>query len=291
MYEPELLSDMRAILGEGPCWDEEKKLLSWIDILGQRLHIIDPNSKINRTVILDQNVGAAVPTESGEFVLALATGFYSLEPMTELLVPIHNPEAHLPNQTFNDGKCDVAGRFWAGTMELNEAEGAGSLYCLDVNRSVKKVLANVTVSNGITWSPDNQTMYFIDTPTYQVSAFDFNPETGTIENRRVVVAVPKDMGAPDGMTSDMEGMIWVAHWGGFQVTRWDPSTGKLLNSIRLPAPIITSCAFGGENRNELFVTTARIGLSEETLEKYPHSGGLFRIQTDVEGVPMYKFRG
>jgi sugar lactone lactonase YvrE len=127
MYEPELLSDMRAILGEGPCWDEEKKLLSWIDILGQRLHIIDPNSKINRTVILDQNVGAAVPTKAGEYVLALATGFYSLEPMTELLVPIDNPEAHLPNQTFNDGKCDVAGRFWAGTMELNEAEGAGSL--------------------------------------------------------------------------------------------------------------------------------------------------------------------
>lgn len=176
-------------------------------------------------------------------------------------------------------------------MASNEMKGASSLYCLNVNHNVRKMEEKVTVSNGITWSPDNQTMYYIDTPTYQIVAYDYNKETGSIHNRRVVINVPHEMGSPDGMTSDMEGMLWVAHWGGYQVTRWDHFTGKLLNSIQIPSPIVTSCSFGGENMDELFVTTARIGLSDVTLQEYPKAGGIFRIQTDVKGVPMYPFGG
>jgi sugar lactone lactonase YvrE len=290
-HQVELVLDSKATLGEGPSWDAEKKWLSWIDIVEQKVHIFNPDTKRNRTIVVDQNVGAAAPRKSGGFVLALRDGLYTLDIMTEQLTPIAHPERYLPNNQFNDGKCDSEGRFWAGTMEGNETKGAGSLYCLDVDHTVRKMVENVTVSNGLTWSPDNKTMYYIDTPTLQIVAFDFDGETGTIQNRRVVVDIPPQTGNPDGMTSDMEGMLWVAHWGGYQVTRWDPFTGKLLNSIPIPAPIVTSCSFGGENMDELFVTTARIGLSEVLLEKYPASGGLFRIQTDVKGVPMYPFGG
>lgn len=291
VYQSELILNLKSTLGEGPSWDNEKKLLYWIDILEKKIHIFEPKSKSNRTIELNQNIGAAVPKKSSGLVLALKNGFYTLDLTNEQLSPITNPEEHLSNNTFNDGKCDFAGRFWAGTMELNETKGGGSLYCMDVNHSVRKMLDNITVSNGITWSPDNNTMYYIDTPTYQVVAFDFNFEQGIIENKRVVVNVPQEMGAPDGMTSDMEGMIWVAHWGGYQVTRWDPTNGKLLNKVSIPAPIVTSCCFGGENMDELFVTTARVGLPEEILLEYPSAGGLFRIKTNVKGVPTYSFGG
>lgn len=291
VYQSELILNLKSTLGEGPSWDNEKKLLYWIDILEKKIHIFEPKSKSNRTIELNQNIGAAVPKKSSGLVLALKNGFYTLDLTNEQLSPITNPEEHLSNNTFNDGKCDIAGRFWAGTMELNETKGGGSLYCMDVNHSVRKMLDNITVSNGITWSPDNNTMYYIDTPTYQVVAFDFNFEQGIIENKRVVVNVPQEMGAPDGMTSDMEGMIWVAHWGGYQVTRWDPTNGKLLNKVSIPAPIVTSCCFGGENMDELFVTTARVGLPEEILLEYPSAGGLFRIKTNVKGVPTYSFGG
>lgn len=289
--QPELILDAKATLGEGPSSDHEKKKLSWIDIVEKKIHLFDLVSGSNQTIELGQNVGAAVPRKTGGFVLALRDGFYSIDQTTKQLTFIINPEANIPNNQFNDGKCDVAGRSWAGTMASDEEQGAGSLYCLNVDHSVSRMEENVTVSNGMTWSPDNKTMYYIDSPTFQIVAFDFNPETGSIQNKRVVVDVPLEMGSPDGMTSDMEGMIWVAHWGGSQITRWDPTTGELLKSIKIPAPIVTSCCFGGENMDELFVTTARISLSDETLQEYPHAGGLFKIQTEVKGVPMYSFRG
>jgi sugar lactone lactonase YvrE len=289
--EPELILDLKATLGEGPSWDNEKKCLSFVDIVERKIHIFDPVSNSNETIKVNQNVGAAVPRKTGGLALALRDGFYAIDITPQELTVIAKPKEHLADNQFNDGKCDVAGRFWAGTMASNEREGAGSLYCLDVDHTVKQMVKNVTISNGITWSPDNNTMYYIDTPTFQIEAFDYEQDTGSIKNRRIVVNVPREMGSPDGMTSDMEGMLWVAHWGGSQVTRWDPSTGKLVQSIPMPVPIVTSCVFGGDNMDELYVTTARIGLSDETLQKHPSAGGLFRVKTDVKGIPTYAFDG
>lgn len=134
-------------------------------------------------------------------------------------------------------------------------------------------------------------MYYTDTPTNQIVAFDFNNENGSISNKRVVVNIPRDMGYPDGMTSDEEGMLWVAHWQGFQVSRWNPVTGNMIETIPIPAPLVTSCAFGGKNMDELFVTTARIGLTQEMLQEFPNAGGVFRIKTGVKGNQMYPFGG
>jgi sugar lactone lactonase YvrE len=194
------------------------------------------------------------------------------------------------NNRFNDGKCDPLGRFLAGTMDMNEKDPSGSLYSFD-GKSVVKLFDNVTISNGLAWSPDYKTIYYIDTPSREVKAFDYDLETGGIANMRVVVNIPETFGWPDGMTSDTQGNLWVAMWGGAQVTKWNPNTGELLEQIPVPAKNVSSCVFGGKNRNELYLTSARIGVDEETLKQYPLTGGVFRVETEVEGMPTFEFAG
>ncbi|MBS4217951.1 SMP-30/gluconolactonase/LRE family protein [Bacillus sp. FJAT-49711] len=288
-YEVELIVDAKAELGEGPSWDAESKVLYWVDILGKRIHTYEPASGKIEMIQLEEHIGAVVPKKGGGLAAVLQSGFYEIDLPSGKLTAIVDPEQHLPNNRFNDGKCDPKGRFWAGTMPYDGEKGKGNFYCLDQNGQVKKVVDNITCSNGIAWNPDFTTMYYIDTPTMQVTAFDYDLETGEICNSRVAVQIPKGIGAPDGMTSDVEGNIWVAHWGGYRVTKWNPFTGEMLDSIPVPAPHVTSCVFGGENMDELFITTARTGIDEDILNKYPHTGGLFRVKTNIQGAATYKY--
>jgi sugar lactone lactonase YvrE len=202
---------------------------------------------------------------------------------------IVNPESHLPGNRFNDGKCDPAGRFLAGTMDNAENEASGSLYSYSPGGTLQTLLTGVRISNGLTWSPDYRTFYHIDTPTRQVTAFEYDPVTGNIANPRPAVTVPSELGWPDGMTSDAEGMLWVAMWGGAKLTRWDPATGQLLEAIPIPALNVTSCVFGGPHLTDLYITSARKGMMAEQLAKYPLSGGLFRIRTNSQGMPTFAF--
>jgi sugar lactone lactonase YvrE len=157
---------------------------------------------------------------------------------------------------------------------------------------VRKLLDNLSISNGMGWSPDYSTMYLIDSPTKKVFAFDYDLTTGNISNRRVVVTIPDELrGYPDGMATDQEGMIWVALWAGFKITRWNPQTGELLQSISIPAPNVTSCTFGGLNMNELYITTARKDMDEAALAQYPQAGSVFRLKTDVRGLKNFEFIG
>jgi len=284
MHDVKLIVDQKAELGEGPCWDSKNKLLYWVDIMGKKLHIHSPATNENREIDVGQYIGTVAVREKGGVIVALHNGFYFLDTETEQLTPITDPESHLPENRFNDGKCDPAGRFWAGSMELGITGPHASLYRLDTDLKVEKILDNVTISNGMAWSPDYKTMYYIDTPTQQVVAFDYDNQTGEISNKKAAVTIDKKDGSPDGMTIDQEGMIWVAHWGGSRVTRWNPSTGELLDTIKVPATNVTACAFGGENLDELFITTAR---SAED----PASGGLFKVKLPVKGAPSYTFKG
>jgi len=289
--QPELLLDARARLGEGPAWDASGGLLYWVDIHAGVLHTFHPQNKSDSFISLGEPVGCVAACQGGDLIIALRSGLATLHLPTQKLTHLLDPEPHLPGNRFNDGKCDPAGRFLAGTMDDAEKEASGSLYSYSQSGTLKTLLNGLRISNGLTWSPDHQTFYFIDTPTRQITAFDYDLPTGNIAYPRPVVNVPPELGWPDGMTSDMEGMLWVALWGGAKLTRWDPGTGQLLEAIPFPALNITSCIFGGADLADLYITSARKGMSAQQLVKYPLSGGLFRLRTKIRGLPSFVFGG
>ena len=283
--KPELLYDAKATIGEGPVWDAHTGTLYWIDILNKRVY-----ADADILLELDETIGCIAPRKSGGLILTKRFSFWTCEtnPLrTTFLSALENEPV---NNRFNDGKCDPRGRFLAGTMDMGEKDPNGSLYSFD-GKSVLKLLDGVTISNGLTWSPDCKTFYYIDTPTRIVRAFDYDLETGAIASPRDAVRVPESLGWPDGMTSDMQGNLWIAMWGGAQVTKWDPHTGQLLDRIPVPAKNVSSCVFGGKNMNELYITSARVGLDEANLNQYPLTGGVFRLETNVEGMPTFAFAG
>jgi sugar lactone lactonase YvrE len=293
---PELLLDVRADLGEGPAWDASSKCLYWVDIRAGHLHLFNPQDSTDRHIDIGEPIGCAAPRSAGGVVLGLRSGFALLDtPLRWGQAPelkrLINPESHLPGNRFNDGKCDPAGRFLAGSMDNAEVETSGSLYSLAPDGTLIMLISGCRISNGLAWSPDRHTFYFIDTPTHTVMAFDYDLATGAIANPHRAITIPPELGWPDGMTSDEDGMLWVALWGGAKLTRWDPASGSLLEQIPLPAFNVTSCAFGGPHLTDLYITSARKGMSAEQLAQYPLSGGLFRLRTDIQGTPTFEFGG
>jgi sugar lactone lactonase YvrE len=278
-----------AELGEGAIWHPEKEALLWVDIIGSKVFMYKPGEGMLQDITLESMVGTVVPS-TGEFftVAAQESGIFGLrEDGTKKLIAAF-PANALPNVRFNDGKCDPMGRLWVGTMHNELKGGAGNLYMLQEDSLLIKE-PGVTISNGIVWDTEKELMYYIDTPTQKVMAYDYDSATGEITNKRVVVEIPLEKGSPDGMSIDAEGKLWIAHWGGNGVYRWDPETGELMEKIEVPAPNVTSCAFGGPNLTTLYITTASVGLTEEQLAEYPLSGSLFVTETDVKGTPAYIF--
>lgn len=276
-YKIEIACNQLNRLGEGPIWDSVRKTICWADIINGEIHELDPNTKSHSIIQVNEMVGSFAVCTNGDFVAALEHGFSFVNRNSGAKIVIGDPESDLPGNRFNDGKCDPAGRFWAGSMSFNTTDASGHFYLLDHDLEIHKKMDGITISNGLDWSLDNKTFYYIDTPTFQVDAFDYDNATGEISNRRKVISIPKEEGFPDGMCIDMDGMLWIAHWGGWQIARWDPRSGEKLLCIKLPASQITSCCFGGENLQDIYITSAREGLSEEELKKEPLAGSLFRI--------------
>ena len=282
----ELVVAAAAELGEGPVWDAHEDRLVWVDILGRRVH---RTSSAGETESIDMplHVGAVAPRAAGGYVAALQDGFWIVgDGAARRIAAV--AEAR-PGIRFNDGKCDPAGRFWAGTMAYDEAAGAACLYRLDRDGGVTRVLDGVTISNGLAWSGDGRTMFYIDTPTRAIAAFEFAPATGEIGGRRTVVEIPADLGWPDGMAIDAEGGLWVALWDGGAVHRY--VDGRLEQVIRMPVSRPTSCAFGGPDLDELYVTSASTGLSAAARRSEPLAGGLFRVRPGVRGVAASVYSG
>jgi sugar lactone lactonase YvrE len=283
----EVAARLGATLGEGPRWDAAGRRLLAVDIEGRTLHRIDPATGEDRPLELGQRIGVAVPVEGGGLLLALARLLAVLDEAANRMDPV----AALPHGDdvrTNDGACDPAGRFFVGTMALDERPGGGALYRYSAAAGLELVLADVTLSNGIGWSPDGGRMYYVDSPTHRVDVFDYDAATGEPDGRRPFATVAPEDGTPDGLAVDGEGGVWVALYGGGAVRRYD-ADGRLDRIVQVPATNVTSCCFGGDDGRSLFVTTARQGLSPAQLEREPDAGSVFVTRIDVAGPPARPF--
>lgn len=274
-------------LGEGPLWDPQDQDLYWVDIEQGCYHRYHPASGVHDLIQVGEKIGVLALRQKGGLVMATEKGFAFWDPIAKVLEHIADPEAHKPQSRFNDGAVDRKGRFWAGTLgDTNN----NNLYRLDPDLSIHKMDTGIDISNGIGWSPDNRLMYFTDSTPCLIYVYDFDLETGSIENRRVFVDSSERKGVPDGLTIDTEGFIWSARWGGWCIDRYDPS-GKLERSISMPVEFPTSVMFGGENLDQLFVTSARIEIPMAARSEYRYAGDLFRFQPGVTGLPETRFTG
>lgn len=287
MSELTLEIDAKAKLGESPHWDQNKQLLYWVDIMSHKVNIYDPKTKQNKEINFQQLVSSVNTTRKGHLILTILDEVYLYDIDEQQLNYLGDPERSEPNNRLNDAKCDRQGRLWAGTMSLKNEKNKGALYRIDGLGNITKMFSPVQLSNGISWSPDHKQMYFIDSPTKKVIAFDYDEETGSIKNPQNIITITD--GIPDGMTTDVEGNLWIAHWGGARVTRWNPVNGQLLKTVNIPVTNVTSCIFGGKHMNELFITTAQNNTNSVSHSAEPLAGGVFKLVTDTQGIESYKF--
>jgi sugar lactone lactonase YvrE len=277
-------------LGEGAIWNHDTNELYWIDIEGKLLHIFNPKSNQNRSFPTASHIGTVVPKENDEALIALADGIYTINLKTGETTIFSDMKEELIGCRLNDGKCDPSGRLWVGSMNWQQKKGKAKLFNIKKDGVVTTKIDSVTISNGIVWTKNKKTMYYIDTPTSQIKAYDYNNTSGDISNERVVVEIPEELGFPDGMTIDAEDMVWAGMWNGNAVIRFNPKTGEILQKVEIPAHNVTSCAFGGENLETLYVTTAKIDMTNEELEKYPLAGSVFKVNPGVKGVKSNFFK-
>lgn len=284
-WQAELVLDARAELGEGPLWDARTGELLWVDIMAGLVHRFHPPSGADRVFGVGQPVGVVVPRAGGGYAFALRDGFAVGDAgAVSVVAPI---EADRPDIRMNDGACDSRGRFFAGTMQLEYERGAAALFRLDPSGAAEPVVTGVTVSNGIAWSPDDATMYYVDTPTRGIDAFDYDAETGAVAARRRLATIERGAGFPDGLVVDAEGCLWVALWEGSAVRRYAPD-GTHVGTVDVPTARVTKPAFGGEGLGDLYITTAA---PDEPDDTQPHAGGVFWVRPGVGGLTASAYAG
>jgi sugar lactone lactonase YvrE len=284
---PEPVLRVGSILGEGPVWNEEEQALYWLDVFMPGLNRFDPLTGINRVTRLAQPIYAMALCAGGNAIGSFENGVGFVDLDRGTIDIIGDPKAGQP-VNFNDGKCDRRGRFWTGTMAKDWSSPIGALYRIEPSNRITQMDDGIILSNGLGWSPDNRIMYFTDFGRRVIYAYDFDPDTGAVMRRRPFIEVPAEAGFPDGMTVDAEGCLWVAHWDGWQVSRYGPD-GKSREMVRMPVQRPTSCAFGGPDLSVLYITSARMGLSDSALAGAPLSGSVFAVHTDTVGLAEPKF--
>lgn len=288
--EVDLLVRHQCDVGEGPLWDPRDGLLYWVDITPGRLYSWHPRRGVRTVLEAGQSLGSVTMRAGGGLILALRDGLHVLaqDGTTEVLVPI---DADSPGLSLNDSGCDRVGRLWVGSVDDDESPDSGCLYRVTADLDVARAVESTTLANGIGWSPDDRTMYLADSTTFTVFAFEYEPRTGSACRRREFVRTPPADGLPDGLAVDEEGFVWVAYWGGWCVRRYSPD-GKLDRVVEVPVAQVSSCTFGGEHLDELYITTAAHGLREEAdRSAQPAAGSLFRVRPGVRGLPPTPFGG
>lgn len=284
----ELVMQVHSDVGESPVWDRERGGLWWVDLLRGELHFWHADGNWTQFPSIGQSLGFVVPAQNGEFVAGTRDGIGILDVMGrfEMVVPV---EPGRPDFRMNDGKCDPQGRLWAGTMS-DKTHTDGRLYRMDTNWDVEMVFQGLGVPNGIGWSRDGRLMYLADTGRRSLEFWRYDPARGVPMERLHVVSFAASDGGPDGLTVDAEDCAWVCMWGGHSVRRYAPDA-RLLDVVEIPALNAASCAFGGQDFNDLYITTARFGMTANQLGKWPDSGGVFRCRPGVGGLPADRFKG
>lgn len=279
----ECILDLKCKLGEGPVWHDGK--LFFIDIESRLLIRFDPATGDVKSLDVGERIGCALPTVDGDWLLGLTRGIARCafkDGVTPTLLT--TPEGHDPATTrFNDGKTDPTGRAYMGTFGLQGQKEHGRLYRVNRDLAVTPIADRITCSNGLSWNEKLGVMYYIDTPTRRIDAFDWCAETGEISNRRAAFEMPEGVGYPDGHCIDASGNLWVGMWGGSSVLCVDPKARKVIEKIDVGAQNVTSCCFGGEKLDQLYITSARIGTSDEKLRALPKAGGVFTAAPGVSG--------
>jgi len=277
-------------LGECPLWDDRARVLWWVDSRGPTLKRFDPASGDARELSLPEVIGSFAFRVAGGMVAALKSGLYLLDPETSTLTVIAQPEADVPDNRFNDGRCDRAGRFWVGTMSDVRRDPTGSLYRLAPDGTCMKMRSDVIVPNSLAWSPDDRTMYFADTHRNRIYAYEFDLAAGAIRNERVFAEGGTRSIRPDGSCIDVEGCLWNCDYGGWRVVRYRPD-GRVDREIRMPVANPTCCCFGGANLDVLYVTSATQRLTPADLAEQPLAGSVFAVRPGMQGLPEARFAG
>ncbi len=290
MTEISLVVDCKNKLGEGPVWDVSEQSLYWVDIEKGQLHRYAPATGAIKRWTLPERIGSFALRSRGGIVCALASGFAFFEPDSGQVEWIAKPEAGIPQNRFNDGKCDRKGRFWAGTMNERDGGRTGALYRLDADLTVHRMEASIGISNSLAWSPDNRRLYFADTQDRAIFVYDYDHASGAVADRRLFASTENDPGSPDGSTVDSEGYLWNAQWDGWRLVRYAPD-GRVDRIVELPVQRPTSCAFGGPDLRVLYVTSAIWDLEGDALRDQPWAGGVLALDVGVAGLPEVRFAG
>jgi sugar lactone lactonase YvrE len=279
--EARIALDVRTDHAEGIVWDADRARLLFVDIPAGRVFEHDPAAATTAVHALGRDVGDVQAAASGALVVAVREGVALFRDGVAEVVAA--PLADLPDIRMNDGNVDPAGRLFVGTMAYDQREGAAVLYRLDPDGTLSTVLRDVTISNGIDWSPDGSLLYYVDTPTQRIDVFDYDVASGTLSARRPFAAVPKEDGSPDGLTVDAEGCVWVALYDGGAVRRYDVD-GRLDAVVETPgARLVTSCCFGGADLTDLWITTSTENLDATKLEAQPGAGRIYRVENAGRG--------
>ena len=286
MSEVEVAAEGNAVLGESPLWSPDEAALYWVDINNPTVHRLDPATGERKRWLIETETGSIGLAGPGRLVAGLRTGAHYLDLETGGIEKICDPEGEgrFNENRMNDGKVDRAGRFWVGTMNDPGHAPQGTLWRIDGEGNAEPMMREIRIPNALCWSPDSSVMYFTDSYSHRIWAFDFDLDAGTFENKRVFAEIPEDEGVPDGATVDEDGFVWCAHMFGAKVSRLAPD-GSVERTIALPVPQVTSCAFGGPDLATLYITTASLRMDRAALSQQPLAGALFAADPGVRGLP------
>ena len=284
-----LILDCKNMLGEGILWNTNDACLYWTDIEGSIFYRYEPELEALKTFVMPERLCSFAFREDGGFLMAFASGLALYDLSSGIIKWLDSIKESVPGTRLNDGRCDRNGRFIVGEFDPEE-KSRGNAYSINWDGTSKKLFGGLNSANSTCFSPDGLTMYYSCAVSAEIWSYDYNKKNGNVSNKKLFHKFDKEPGLPDGSIIDSEGYLWNAQWAGSRVVRFAPD-GTVDRVVELPVPNVTCLCFGGKELDTLYITTARLTLSDKDLQRYPSSGGLFAIKMNVKGLKESQFKG